>query len=159
MRMPVESRAHRGRNGFRPRNGLNRNRPITRLQTPQRNVRISSIPDPHRNLGDDCTEGIQQRIPGRGVAARHEQLVKFIRRRIGGYDCHCQDGPTKLPASLGTRDRAKYQHTENEVFGEMRRLPNEYMQKLQSCQLRVREHPVQYRNNKAASLVRCEHAC
>ena len=133
-------------------------RPVSRVLTFSRIDEFISIPNPHRNLRNTCPKRIQQRIQWRGVAAGHEQLVKFIRRRISSYDGHCQKCPAKLPASLRTSDRAKQKHAKNKVFGEMRRFPDEYMQKLQGCQLRVRQKPAQQWTDNAAGVVRFEGA-
>ena len=87
-------------------------------------------PQEENNRGDEGSNGVEERIPRGGGAAYDECLMDLIKCGVAGGNGKGNEGPRPAPAlALATRATEK-QKVENEVFGEVRRLANVEMIRL-----------------------------
>src|SRR5579871_2960274 len=76
-------------------------------------------------VGKEGADGVEQGVPWGGGAASDEGLVDFVEAGVAGGDDEGGDAPGPVPADAGTADAAEKQNAEDEVFGEVRGLPND----------------------------------
>ena len=76
---------------------------------------------------DGSSDGVEERVPGRGRAGGDKGLVDFVERGITGGDGKSDEGPRPTPAFAIATGSAEEQQIENEILGEVSGLTNEIM--------------------------------
>src|SRR5258708_12566638 len=112
-----------------------------------------SEPQEQRQCRGKGADGVEQGIPGRSGTRSYEGLMNFIERGIACCDRQRGKRPGPAPVRTAVANSAKQQHTENEIFREMRRLADKKVNRLELTKSKRPHHPVQKRDTKARSIL------
>src|SRR6266853_4555912 len=101
-----------------------------------------TTPYPYQQNGDDSSNEIVADIDDRRSSRWNKRLMKFV-AKCGGSNKENRQYPHPGLMGYVDRNRPECEHTENAVFGQMRRLPDHVMPEHQPARIGMRHQDLQ----------------